>query len=152
MLSKRAIESSVGLFLILSIIALAVLAVKVSGLTSLLSGQTYLITAEFDDIGGLKVRSPVKMAGVPIGVVSHISLNPQTFKAMVTMQLEARYNTIPDDSSARILTAGLLGDNYIAITPLYSKTTLRNNMRLTDTVSAMGLEKLVGQFLFNVKK
>jgi len=116
MQSQRLIESFVGLFLIFSIIALTVLAFKVSGLTSLFPADSYDVTADFDDIGGLKVRSPIKIGGVQIGEVSKIGLDTNTFKAVVTLHIQKQYNDIPDDSSAAILTAGLLGDNYIAIT------------------------------------
>lgn len=150
MLPQRLIESLVGLFLILAMIALAVLAFKVSGLTSLFPEKTYTITADFDDIGGLKVRSPVKIGGVQIGEVSVITLNPTTFKAVVSMNIRDEYNDIPDDSSARILTAGLLGDNYVAITPMYNTTFLKNGSQIQYTNSAMILEKLIGQFIYKL--
>lgn len=150
MLPQRLIESLVGLFLILAMIALAVLAFKVSGLTSLFPEKTYTITADFDDIGGLKVRSPVKIGGVQIGEVSEITLNPTSFKAVVSMNIRDQYNDIPDDSSARILTAGLLGDNYVAITPMYNTTFLKNGSQIQFTNSAMILEKLIGQFIYKL--
>ena len=108
------------------------------------------MTALFDDIGGLKVRSPVKIGGVQIGEVTHIDLDPTTFKAMVTLQIHKQFNDIPDDSSAAILTAGLLGDNYVAITPMYNKTVLKNGSQIQMTNSAMVLEKLIGQFIYKL--
>jgi phospholipid/cholesterol/gamma-HCH transport system substrate-binding protein len=150
MLSQRVIEGFVGLFLVFAIVALTVLAFKVSGLTSLFPVHSYMITAHFDDIGGLKSRSPVKISGVQIGEVRRIDLDPVTFKAIVTMGIESQYNDIPDDSSAAILTAGLLGDNYISLTPMYSKTFLKDGGQLQFTTSAMVLEKLIGQFLFKM--
>lgn len=150
MLPQRVVESLVGLFLIFAIVALTVLAFKVSGLTSLFPVSHYTITAHFDDIGGLKVRSSVKISGVQIGEVSRINLDPVTFKAAVTMQIESQYQDIPDDSSVAILTAGLLGDNYISLTPMYSKTFFKNGSQVQFTTSAMILEKLIGQFLFKV--
>lgn len=150
MLPQRLIESLVGLFLLFAMIAMAVLAFKVSGLTNLFPEPTYTITADFDDIGGLKVRSPVKIGGVQIGEVSAINLNPTTYKAVVSMQIKDAYQDIPDDSSAGILTAGLLGDNYIAITPMYSTTFLKNGGHLQFTNSAMILEKLIGQFIYKI--
>ena len=150
MLSQRFIESLVGFFLVLALIALTVLAFKVSGLTTLFPPKTYSVDALFDDIGGLKVRSPVKIGGVQIGEVSNISLDLSNFKADVTMQIDQKYNDIPDDSSASILTAGLLGDNYIAITPMYSKTPLTNGSRIEYANSAMILEKLIGQFIYKL--
>lgn len=150
MLSQRLVESLVGLFLLLSLFALSMLAFKVSGLTSFFPSKNYTVIAEFDDIGGLKVRSPVKIGGVQIGQVSRIDLDPASFKAIVKMRIEAKYNDIPDDSTAGILTAGLLGDNYIAITPMYNKSTLKNGSEIQITRSAMVLEKLIGQFMYKI--
>lgn len=150
MLPQRLIESLVGLFLIIAFIALSVLAFKVSGLTTLFPAKSYAVTANFDDIGGLKVRSPVKMGGVQIGEVSNIALDPVTFRAVVTMSIEDQYNDIPDDSSVGIFTSGLLGDNYIAVTPMYSKTFLKNGSNIQFTRSAMILEKLIGQFIYKM--
>lgn len=150
MLSQRSIESFVGLFLLAATIGLLVLAFKVSGLTSFFKLEGYDVTAAFDDIGQLKVRAPVKIGGVTIGEVIDINLDPTSFKAMVTLRIHATVNDIPNDSSASILTAGLLGDNYIAITPMYSKEYLKNGGEIQETHSAMILEKLVGQFLFKI--
>lgn len=150
MLPQRLIESLVGLFLIFAILALSVLAFKVSGLTSLFPNKSYHVTAAFDDIGGLKVRSQVKIGGVQIGEVSRIDLDPETFKAIVTLDIQQQFNDIPDDSSLAILTAGLLGDNYIALTPMYSKTVLKEGSVIQFTNSAMVLEKLIGQFIYKM--
>lgn len=150
MLSQRYIESLVGLFLLFALIALTVLAFKVSGLTNLFPAKTYKITAMFDDIGGLKVRAPVKIGGVQVGEVSRITLDPVTFKAIVRMNIHDEYNNIPNDSSAGIYTAGLLGDNYISITPMYSTTFLNNGGKIEMTHSAMVLEKLIGQFIYKI--
>lgn len=150
MLSLRLIESLVGLFLLFAVIALSVLAFKVSGLTTLFPDKGYNITALFDDIGGLKIRSPVKIGGVQIGEVSEIQLDPTTFKAVVKMKINQHFNDIPDDSSAGIFTAGLLGDNYIAITPMYNKTVLKDGSVIEFTNSAMVLEKLIGQFIYKI--
>ena len=150
MLSQRFIETLVGLFLIIALIALSVLAFKVSGLTNLFPEKTYEVKATFDDIGGLKKRSPVKMGGVQIGQVREIGLDRVTFKAVVVMDIDEKYNDIPDDSSAGILTSGLLGDNYIAITPMYSKTVLSDGGQIQNTRSAMVLEKLIGQFIYKI--
>jgi phospholipid/cholesterol/gamma-HCH transport system substrate-binding protein len=151
MLPQRLIESLVGLFLILALIALSVLAFQVSGLTNLFPEKNYTITALFDDIGGLKVRSAVKIGGVQIGEVSQISLDPVTFKAKVKINIRDKFNDIPDDSSAGIYTAGLLGDNYVAITPMYNTTYLKNGSKIEITNSAMVLEKLIGQFIYSLK-
>ncbi|MDR3490758.1 MAG: outer membrane lipid asymmetry maintenance protein MlaD [Gammaproteobacteria bacterium] len=151
MLSQRTIESFVGLFLLMTIIALSVLAFKVSGLTSFFQPIGYNVSAEFDEIGQLKVRSPVKIGGVVVGEVSSISLDPVSFKAIVKMHIDSNYKEIPNDSSAGILTAGLLGDNYIAINPMYSQSFLKNGDTLTDTHSAMILEKLIGQMIYKLE-
>jgi len=150
MTSQRTVESFVGLFLLFAIISLSVLAFKVSGLTSLFPAKSYIVTAEFDDIGALKIRSAVKIGGVQIGEVSGISLDSTTFKAIVKLNIRDNFNDIPDDSSARILTAGLLGDNYVAITPMYNTTFLKDGDQIKYTTSAMILEKLIGQFIYKL--
>lgn len=150
MLPQRFIESFVGLFLLLALTALTVLALKISGLTSLFPANSYTITAAFDDIGGLKVRAPVKIGGVQVGEVSSIQLDSSSFKAVVKMKIQEKYNDIPDDSSAGILTAGLLGDNYIAITPMYNKSFLKSGSEIQYTHPAMVLEKLIGQFIYKM--
>lgn len=150
MLSQRTVETCVGLFLLATIAALMMLAFKVSGLTSFFKQKGYDITAEFDDIGQLKVRGPVKIGGVTVGEVTRIDLDSMSYKAVVTMHINANMKDIPKDSSASILTAGLLGDNYIAITPMYSQDFLANGNKIENTHSAMILEKMIGQFLFNV--
>lgn len=150
MLPQRLIESLVGVFLLLAMVAMTTLALKVSGLTNLFPAKSYTITAAFDDIGSLKIRSPVKIGGVQVGEVSQIILDPVTFKAIVIMKINDKFNDIPDDSSAGILTAGLLGDNYIAITPMYNKASLKNGSQIAITHSAMVLEKLIGQFIYKI--
>ena len=150
MLSQRRIESLVGLFLLIGIFALMVLAFKVSGLTSFFKPGSYTVTAEFDDIGQLKVRSPIKVGGVLVGEVSSITLDPATFKAIVKLSIENKFSEIPDDSSVSILTAGLLGDNYLAINPMYSQKYLKNGSEIQDTHSAMILEKLIGQLIYKL--
>lgn len=147
---QRLIESLVGVFLLLAVASLTVLAFKVSGLTSLFPVKTYIVTAAFDDIGGLKVRAPVKIGGVEIGEVSRINLDPVSFKAVIEMRIRDQYGDIPDDSSAGIYTTGLLGDNYIAISPMYNTTYLKNGSQIQITHSAMVLEKLIGQFIYKM--
>lgn len=150
MLSQRTIESFVGVFLLMALSAMIVLAFKVSGLTSLFPNENYTISASFDDIGGLKVRAPVKIGGVQIGQVSRIDLDPNTFKAAVKMEIDQKYNAIPNDSQAGIYTAGLLGDNYITITPMYDKDVLKNGSEIQFTRSAMIIEKLIGQLVYKL--
>ncbi len=150
MVRQRMIDVGVGIFIIIAGIALSVLAFSVSGLTDLFPTKSYVISASFDDIGGLKTRSPVKIGGVQIGEVEKISLDPATFKAVVYMRIYNRFREIPDDSSAGILTAGLLGDNYVAITPMYNSAFLKNGAQIQFTQSAMVLEKLIGQLIYKV--
>ncbi len=150
MLSQRIIETLVGIFLLAAILALITLAFKVSGLTTFFKQEGYNITASFDDIGQLKVRGSVKIGGVTVGEVTKIAIDPSTYKAVVTLRINSTVKDIPVDSSASILTAGLLGDNYIAITPMYSKDFLKDNDEIEETHSAMILEKLIGQFLFSI--
>jgi len=147
---QRTIETCVGLFLIGSLIALMVLAFKVSGLTSFFKSGGYNVIAVFDDIGQLKIRAPVKISGVTIGEVEKIGLDPQNYRAVVTLHINGNVKDIPDDSSAAILTAGLVGDNYIAVSPMYGTTFLKSGSQIQETHSAMILEKLIGQFLFKV--
>lgn len=150
MLSQRFVETFVGLFLIAAIAALIGLAFKVSGLTSFFTREGYNVTAQFDDIGQLKVRAAVKIGGVKIGEVSNIRLDPTSYRAVVTFHINSDVKDIPDDSSVAILTAGLLGDNYVEISPMYSTTFLKEGSQLNDTHSAMILEKLIGQFMFKL--
>lgn len=150
MVSQRTIESFVGVFLLAAILCLIALAFKVSGLTSFFKADGYKITAQFDEIGQLKVRAPVKIGGVTVGEVTGIQLDPVTFKAVVTMMIHSKVNDIPSDSSATILTAGLLGDNYVALTPMYSGDYLKSGSQIEDTHSAIILEKLIGQLMFKL--
>lgn len=150
MASQRYVEILVGIFVLGAIAALAVLAFQVSGLTQLIPPATYKIRAAFDEIGGLKLRAPVKIGGVQIGEVRAISLDQLNFKSEVTLAIYQQYNAIPDDSTAGIFTAGLLGDNYIAITPMYNKTFLKEGSKIELTQSAMVLEKLIGQFIYKI--
>jgi phospholipid/cholesterol/gamma-HCH transport system substrate-binding protein len=150
MLSQRKIELFVGIFLMGAILALIILAFKVSGLTSFFKPDGYEVTAAFDDIGQLKVRGPIKIGGVTIGEVTNIKLDTESYRAIVTLRINAKVTDIPNDSTASILTSGLLGDNYIAITPMYSQEFLKAGSVIQETHSAMILEKMIGQFLFNV--
>ncbi len=154
----RHIDISVGLFMLLGLLSLAVLVVKVSGISELISKTGYLVTADFTDIGGLKVRAPVTVAGVRVGEVTRIELQPGELNAKVTMQLN-RDKPIPfDDVSARILTQGLLGSNYISIVPGFDDDEnkehpyLRAGDVIAKTQEAIILENLIGQLLFNIKK
>jgi phospholipid/cholesterol/gamma-HCH transport system substrate-binding protein len=150
MTSQRTIETWVGLFILAALVSLVVLAFKVSGLTTFFKGNGYDVSAYFDNIGGLKIRAAVKVSGVIVGEVTDVELDPSSFKAIVKMRLDSRFSDIPADSSASILTSGLLGDNYIELNPMYSQEYLKNGSFIQDTHPAIILEKLIGQFLFNV--
>jgi phospholipid/cholesterol/gamma-HCH transport system substrate-binding protein len=138
----------VGVFVALGLLALTLLALNVSNLLSLPSGKGYVLTAEFDNIGGLKVRAPIKLGGVVVGRVESVSIDPQSFRAVVGMRIEPNYAIFPKDSSASIYTSGLLGEQYIGISPGAEDTVLKSGDRIALTQSAIVLENLISQFLF----
>lgn len=150
-MNQRVIEVVVGLFVLLAVAALLTLAIKVSGITHAPKSSSYHVSAEFDNIGSLTVGAPVSIAGVKIGEVSHVILDPKTFRADVQMQIFSVANQLPVDSSASIYTAGLLGAQYISITPGFAAENLKQGSQIESTRSALVLEKLIGQFLFNMK-
>jgi len=157
--TQRNVDISVGLFMLLGILAVLVMVVNVSGITELKSStKNYNVVADFSDIGGLKVRAPVTIAGVKVGEVTRIELQPGELNAKVTMSLRSDKPIPYDDVSARILTQGLLGSNYISIVPGYDNADntahpyLRAGDVIAKTQEAIILENLIGQLLFNIKK
>ena len=138
----------VGLFVLLGAAALVFLALQSANLLSLSFQDTYKVTARFDNIGGLKPKAAVKSAGVVVGRVENITFDDQTFQATVHMAMEKRY-AFPKDSSLKILTSGLLGDQYIGIEAGADDSNLAQGDRITATQSAVVLENLIGQFLYN---
>ncbi len=138
----------VGLFVMIGAAAVLFLALKAGNLLSLSFEQTYRVEARFDNIGGLKSRAPVKSAGVVVGRVASIGFDPTTYQARVQLELEQRF-TFPKDSSAKILTSGLLGEQYIGIEPGAEEKLLTGGDTITMTQSAVVLENLISQFLFN---
>lgn len=158
MKKQRYVDISVGLFMLLGLLALLVMVMKVSNITDFMSHKGYQVTADFTDIGGLKVRAPVTIAGVRIGEVSRIDLQSGELNAKVTMVLTSDKKIPYDDSSARILTEGLLGSNYISIVPGFEDKDskahpyLREGDVIVKTQEAIILENLIGQLLFNIKK
>jgi len=138
----------VGLFVLLGGIALAFLALRAANLSSFSLAQTYTLSAKFDNIGGLKVRAPVKSAGVVVGRVSSISLDTKTYQADVRIDIEKDF-VFPLDSSATILTSGLLGEQYIGLEVGGEDKNLANNDTIQFTQSAIVLETLISKFLFN---
>jgi phospholipid/cholesterol/gamma-HCH transport system substrate-binding protein len=148
---NRTLEIGTGLFVLLGFAALAFLTTQLPGSGLQLSGgaPSYTVRAEFDDIGGLKVGAPVTMAGVRIGKVNSIGIDPADYRARVTLGIENHYGQIPDDSNAAIQTAGLLGANYIAVTAGSSDKFLHAGSEISFTQSALVLENIVNKFFAN---
>ncbi len=145
-MGKRYLEALVGLFVLLGIGALVFLALQAANLGSLGSGATYTVQARFDNIGGLKPRAAVRAAGVTVGRVKNITLDGKTFQGLVTMDIEKDY-LFPKDTAAKILTSGLLGDQYVGLEPGGDDSNLANGDTVAQTQSAVVLENLIGQFL-----
>jgi phospholipid/cholesterol/gamma-HCH transport system substrate-binding protein len=141
-------EIGAGLFILLGFAALFFLATQTTNVESYVTEKGYLVTAKFEDVAGLKVRAPVTMAGVNIGRVEGIDFDPNSLSALVTIKINNKYNKIPDDSDARILTAGLLGSKYVGIGAGGSETYLKDRSRIEITQSAIVLENLIGKLLF----
>ena len=149
MMQKKSTEITVGMFVAAGIAALFMLAMKVSNLGDFSEKDGYQVVAEFENVGGLKARSAVTMAGVRVGRVASISLDPENYNARVTLDLYSEFNTIPTDSSASIFTAGLLGEQYIGLEAGAEEEFLQNGDVLELTQSALVLEQVIGQFLFS---
>jgi len=145
----RVLEIVVGLFVAAGLGALFVLAMRVSNLSTFTEEGGYELIARFDNVGGLKVRSPVSVSGVRIGRVAAIDYDSNTFEAVVTMTIGARYDKFPEDTSAQIFTAGLLGEQYVALEPGGSEEVLKNGDTIQLTQSALVLEQIIGKFLFS---
>lgn len=151
-MQQRIVEIFVGLFVLLAIVALLVLALRVSGLTDLDTANGYEVMAEFDNIGGLKIGAPLSIAGVKVGEIDAIQLDPETYRAEVVMEVYKSTTKIPTDSSASILTAGILGAQYVGLTPGFADDNLKNKQTIKTTHSALVLENLIGQLMYNLKK
>lgn len=147
-MGKKGIETLVGLFVLMGMLGLVFLALKAANLASFGGGDTYTLTAKFDNIGGLKPRAPVRSAGVNVGRVASIALDAKTYQGVVRLEIDKGVE-FPKDSQARILTAGLLGDQYIGLEPGADEKTLVAGDTITQTQSAVVLESLISQFLFN---
>lgn len=152
MQNSKSLETLVGLFVVIGIGALFFLGLNVSNLASYSDTDGYTITARFENSGGLKVRSPVSVAGVRIGRVTAIDFDNTSYESVVQMKIGAQYNTLPDDTSASIFTAGLLGEQYIGLQTGASEEYLTQNSELELTQSAIVLEEIIGQFLFSEKE
>lgn len=147
-MGKKGIETMVGLFVLLGMLGLVFLAMKAANLGSVGGGDTYAMQARFDNIGGLKVRAPVRSAGVTVGRVTGIELDAKTYQGVVRLEVDRAYQ-FPKDSSAKILTAGLLGDQYVGLEPGADEKLLVAGDTIKQTQSAVVLENLIGQFLYN---
>ncbi|HEY8096611.1 MAG TPA: outer membrane lipid asymmetry maintenance protein MlaD [Methylobacter sp.] len=141
-------DTFVGLFVASGIVGLFFLALQVSNLSSFTEHESYTITARFENSGGLKVKSPVSAAGVKIGKVSAITFDPKTYESVVQLSIDSQYNTLPDDTTASVFTAGLLGEQYVNLEPGGSDDHLKDGSKIEITQSAIILEKALGQFLF----
>ena len=137
-----------GIFVALGVVALLGLAMKVGNLTSGKIGETYSVTAAFENVGSLKPHAPVKSAGVAVGRVDSIAFNSKTYEAVVTIKIDKRYN-FPKDTFANIYTAGLLGEQYVGLEAGGDEDVLKNGDKIAKTQDAVVLEKMISQFLFS---
>ncbi|MBP8296999.1 MAG: outer membrane lipid asymmetry maintenance protein MlaD [Burkholderiales bacterium] len=146
-MNRTTIDLWVGIFVALGLGAIVFLSLKVGNLASFKTDEGYHLDARFDNIGGLKVRAPVKSAGVVVGRVEKIRLDPKTYEAIATLRIEPTYQ-FTKDTIASILTSGLLGEQYLGLEPGGDTATLKDGDRIAKTQSAVVLEKLLGQFMF----
>ena len=148
-MTSRKIEIMVGLFVAAAIAAFFMLAMNVSNMSSYGGGDNYELKARFDNIGGLKVRSPVAAGGVRIGRVTDIRYNSDTYEAVVVMTIDVQYNKFPLDTAASVYTSGLLGEQFIGFEPGAEEDCLKNGDVIDLTQSAIVLEQIIGQFLYS---
>lgn len=146
------VELTSGVFLLLGIAAMLWLATEATDYGMQVSDDTYQVNARFSNVADLKTRAPVKIGGVTVGLVEQISLDPITFDALVEMQIDRRFSDIPSDTSASILTSGVLGDRYIGLQPGGAMDALTDGDQILITQSAVVLENLISKFLFNTDK
>ncbi len=148
-MTSRKVEILVGLFVAAAIAAFFMLAMSVSNMGSYANKESYLLSAHFDNVGGLKVRSAVSAGGVGIGRVTDIQYNSETYEAIVIMAIDKKYDRFPMDTAASILTSGLLGEQYVSFEPGAEEDYLKNGDSIDLTQSALVLEQVIGQFLFS---
>ncbi|THB73981.1 MAG: outer membrane lipid asymmetry maintenance protein MlaD [Gammaproteobacteria bacterium] len=149
MQKSKLMEVWVGIFAFIGIAGLVFLAYEVSSLSHSTSENTYSVSAKFTNIGGLKPRAPITISGVKIGEVVSISYDQDIYEAVVIMALEKQYDKLPEDTSASIFTAGLLGEQYIGLDPGGAEDYLEEGSEIDITQSAIVLEKVIGEFLFS---
>ncbi len=145
----RAIDFSVGLFILLGLVAALFLVVQTIDPSRMRADETYVVEARFDNVGDLKVRAPVALAGVTIGRVAAISVDPSDYRAVVMLQIDSKFDNLPIDTDAIIATAGLLGGKYIELTPGGDTELLVDQGEITFTQSAILLENLIGKYMLN---
>jgi len=147
MAQRQSYQIGTGLFILFGFAALAYLATQTTSVANFSQGPSYAIKARFTNIGQLKLRAPVKVAGVRVGTVSEIKLESDKLDALVTLALDKRFDKIPDDSAAAVFTSGLLGDQYVAIQPGGSPDMFKDGDEVVLTQSSMQLEELIGKYL-----
>jgi phospholipid/cholesterol/gamma-HCH transport system substrate-binding protein len=149
MQQTRSVEMGTGLFVLLGIAALFFLTTQTTGSNSFSGTETFKVSARFENVGSLKIRAPVAMSGVTIGRVLSVRFDPEQLDAEVIFEIDSQYNQIPDDSDASILTAGLLGSQYIGLQAGGSEEYLQDGSEILFTQSAIVIENLIGKYLFN---
>jgi len=147
MMHSRTVQIWVGLFVVVGMASLLMLSMKVSNISAFTETEGYEVTAHFENIGGLKIKSPITMAGVVVGRVTDIGFDSESFEAVVTLKIQHQYNNLPEDTSASIFTAGLLGEQYIGLDAGGAEESLKAGDELQLTQSAIVLEQIIGQFL-----
>lgn len=147
-MERKTLDLWVGLFVVAGLAAMLVLAMKVGNLSTFNMSESYTLQADFDNIGGLKARAPVKSAGVVVGRVTNISFDNASYRARVSMVVDKRYQ-FPKDTFAKILTAGLLGEQYIGLDPGGDEVNLKSGDTIAKTQPAVVLESLISSFLYN---
>jgi len=147
MAQRQSFQIGTGLFILLGFAALAYLATQTTSVANYSQGDSYMIKARFTNVGQLKLRAPVKIAGVRVGSVAGVVLEPERLDALVTLSIDKRYDKIPDDSAAAVFTSGLLGDQYVALQPGGSPDVFKNGDEVVLTQSSMQLEELIGKYL-----
>jgi phospholipid/cholesterol/gamma-HCH transport system substrate-binding protein len=152
MTQRRNYQIGTGLFILLGFAALGYLATQTTSVANFDQGPSYSLKARFTNVGQLKLRAPVKIAGVRIGSVSAIVLEPEKLDALVTLSIDNRYKQLPDDSSASIFTSGLLGDQYVGLTPGGSPEVFKDGDEVVLVQNAIQLEELIGKYLVGSDK
>ena len=152
MQQTRSVELGTGLFVVLGFAALFFLTTQTTGSENLSGKVTYAVQARFENVGNLKSRAPVSMSGVTIGRVRSVAFDPEQLNAVVTFVIDSRYDQIPDDSDASILTAGLLGSQYLGLQAGGSDTFLTDGSEIQFTQSAVVIENLISKYLFNTDR